>query len=185
MIKDTLANIHANMNGPFSETEQARSFNDELYNTYQIEITDSRFAYYAERRNTHLIKLAMALCAARDSMEINLSDFEQAHQILRATEIGMPDALGEFGMNPLAQLKQEILEQLRVSMTAHTMEEILAMFNRDARSVEIQEVVNDLIRMKQVTMQTALTGQRLLIANYTKQNTEDAMMRTLKEMMVK
>ena len=184
-IKSQLENIHTNFSGAFSETDQARAFNDDLYRNYQLEITDSRFVYYAERRNTHLIKLTMALCAMRDSMEITLEDFEEAHKILKATEIGMPDALGEFGMNPLAQLKQEILEQLRGTMTAHSMEQLLAMFHRDARSVEIQEVINDLIHMKQISMQTSKTGQRLLIANFTKQNTEDAMMRTLKDMMIK
>ena len=52
--------------------------------------------------------LAVQCCITRD-------DYEEAHRILRATEVGMPDALGEFGMNPLAQLKQEILESLRAT----------------------------------------------------------------------
>jgi aminoglycoside phosphotransferase family enzyme len=103
--------------------------------------------------------------------------------ILKATELGMPDALGEFGMNPLAQLKQEILETLRATHTPHSMEQVIAMFHRDARSNEIVEVLNDLTRTKQIVVQQSATGSRLVSAVFTRQNTEEAMMQTLREMM--
>lgn len=181
-IKDVLDYAYREMSGGFEETPDARRYCESLYG-YNIEITDSRFGYYAERRYTHLLKLAMCIAASRGTMTIELVDYEEAHKILKATELGMPDALGEFGMNPLAQLKQEILETLRASMTPHTLEQIIAMFHRDARSSEIAEVVNDLIKTKQVMMQQTKSGQRLISATFSKQNTEDAMMQTLREMM--
>lgn len=178
-VKGVLADAYE-LNGVFTETAEAREYSEGLYR-YAIEITDSRFGYYAERRYTHLIKLAMCLAAARNSMEISRTDYEESHRILRATEIGMPDALGEFGMNPLAMLKQEILEQLRVSQGPLTMEQIVGMFHRDARTTEITEVITDLIRTRQVKMNQAKSGQRLISAVFTKQNTEDAMMLLLAE----
>jgi hypothetical protein len=181
-IRDVLDFIYREMSGGFGETPEAQRYCESLYG-YNIEITDSRFGYYAERRHTHLLKLGMCIAASRGTMTIDQVDYEEAHKILKATELGMPDALGEFGMNPLAQLKQEILESLRASMTPYPLEHIIAMFHRDARSSEIAEVVNDLIKTKQVMMQQTKSGQRLISATFSKQNTEDAMMQALREMM--
>lgn len=179
-VKDVVAQAYT-LSGGFDETPEAQEYAISL-NGYRLDTSDSRFAYYSERRDTHLIKLAMCLCAAGGSTVISKSDYEEAHRILRATEIGMPDALGEFGMNPLAQLKQEILENLRHTMTPHTMEEIVAMFHRDARSSEITEVINDLMKTNQIHSQQTRTGRQLISATMTKQNTEDAMMHLLMEM---
>lgn len=179
-VKDTLDNVYYTLSGAFTETDDAREFCESIYG-YTLDIADSRFAYYAERRFTHLIKLGMVLAASRGSMEISRTDYEESHRILRATEKGMPDALGEFGMNPLAALKQEILEQLRHQQGPLTMEQIIAMFHRDARSHEITEVVNELIRMGQVVGSQAPNGTRVLTAAFTKQNTEEAMMDLLGE----
>lgn len=179
-VKDVLANIYDKMSGGFDETPAARTYCESLYR-YTLDTTDSRFAHYSDRRFTHLLKLGMCLAAARGTMTIEVEDFEEAHRILRATELGMPDALGEFGMNPLAQLKQEILEHMRASMSPHTLEQILAMFHRDARSTEVTEVINDLVRTEQLIVHQSKGGSRLLSARFTKQNTEDAMMRLLAE----
>jgi hypothetical protein len=179
-VKDTLSDAYYNLAGAFEETPEARAFSESLYG-YTLDITDSRFGYYNERRYTHLIKLAMCLCAARGSRVIVRDDYDESHRILRATERGMPDALGEFGMNPLAMLKQEILEQLRANQGPLTMEQIVAMFHRDARSHEIMEVVNDLVRMGQVNPSQARTGSRFLTAAFTRENTEDAMLKLLAE----
>jgi hypothetical protein len=181
-VKDVIDNIYREMSGSFSLTEDARRYCESIYG-YTIEITDSRFGYYQDRRYTHLLKMAMCIAASRGTMEIETIDCEEAHMILKATELGMPDALGEFGMNPLAQLKQEILETLRATHTPHSMEQVIAMFHRDARSNEIVEVLNDLTRTKQIVVQQSATGSRLVSAVFTRQNTEEAMMQTLREMM--
>lgn len=172
--------IYTGMNGAFSESRSAVALSEDLYD-YQIEIADSRFGYYAERRYTHLLKLGMAIAAANGRMTIQPEDYEEAHKILKATERGMPDALGEFGMNKLAALKQEILEQLRASQGPLTMEQIVAMFHRDARSNEISEVIMDLINAKQVILSQLPDGKRLLTAKLTRQSTEDEMMNLLSE----
>jgi hypothetical protein len=179
-VKDVLDTVYYQLAGAFEETDDAREYCESLYD-YNLEISDSRFAYYGERRYTHLIKLAMVLAASRGTQTIIRQDYAEAHRILRATEKGMPDALGEFGMNPLAMLKQEILEQMRIQQGPLTMEQIVSMFHRDARSHEIIEVVNDLLKMGQITQNQLKSGQRLLSAVYSKQNTEDAMMSLLAE----
>lgn len=179
-VKDRLNDAYHRLSGPFDETPDGRSYSESLYE-YGVEISDSRFGYYGERRYTHLIKLAMCLAASRGDRLITKPDYEESHRILRATERGMPDALGEFGLNPLALLKQEILEQLRATQGPLTMEQIVAMFHRDARSREIAEVINDLLKMGQVKMSQLPSGQRVISAVSRRGDTEDDMMKLIAE----
>lgn len=179
-VKDRLNDAYHRLSGPFDETADGRSYSESLYNQ-PLDIADSRFGYYGERRYTHLIKLAMCLAASRGDSTITRTDYEESNRILRATERGMPDALGEFGLNPLAMLKQEILEQLRATQGPLTMEQIVAMFHRDARSREIAEVINDLVKMGQVKMSQLASGKRVLSAVSRISDTEDEMMKLLSE----
>lgn len=167
------------VSGAFDETPDGRAYSESLYD-FQLEINDPRFGYYHERRYDHLIKLAMALCASRGSSIIVKEDYEEAHKILRATERGMPDALGEFGMNPLAALKQNMLEFVRARGTVQV-EELRAVFHRDSRATDFMEAVNDLARMKQVAMTQLANGSAVLMAKGGKSNSEDAMIKALME----
>lgn len=165
--------------GAFTETTEARIYSESLYD-FQLEINDPRFGYYHERRYDHLIKLAMAVAASRGSMEIVKSDYELSHKILRATERGMPDALGEFGMNPLAALKQNMVEYIR-SQGVVTVEQLRAVFHRDSRAVDFMEAVNDLSRLKQISMNQLANGTSVLMPCGGKSNSEDEMIRALTE----
>ena len=177
-VGQRLNDIYYKMSGAFSETADAEALSRALY-AYKIEITDSRFGYYAERRYTHLIKLSMVLAASRGTMEISVEDVEEAHRILRATESGMPDALGEFGMNPLAVIKQEILETLRELGGPTPMGNLIGLFSRDARAGEITEVINDLKRIGAIRVIQPKTGDLMVSANFSKQSIEDQMLRIL------
>ena len=180
-IKDTLASIYYECHGMYAETPEARSYSEQLYD-YPLDITDSRFGYYSERRYTHLLKLAMCLAAARGTpkLEIVKADYEEAHRILRATERGMPDALGEFGMNPLAAVKQMILEQVRTSSVTE-LGALQAMFHRDARSMEIAEVVNDLHRLGQIKLTQLKDGKTMVHSAQKAVDIEDSMFKLLSE----
>lgn len=173
-----LANeIYTSLHGEFTQSPEAEDYASQLYD-YPLEISDARFAYYAERRFDHLIKLAMVLAATRLSMRIEKSDYVEAHRILRATERGMPDALGEFGMNPLAALKQGVLEFMRDVMVM-SVEELRAHFHRDARSNEFMEVLNDLIKNKQLTLSQNTKGVAFVSATVSRFATDDDMFRML------
>lgn len=174
-VKSRLNTAYYEIAGAFQETEDARVFSESLYN-YTLEITDPRFGYYNERRYTHLIKLAMVLAAGRGSGVIVKDDYDEAHRILRATERGMPDALGEFGMNPLAALKQNMLEYLRANVRM-PMEQLRSVFHREARSQEFTEVVNDLVKANQITMiQQKGTGVMWVHAQFSMKHVEDSIM---------
>lgn len=177
-VRNKLNDAYHKLSGPFEETKDARVYSEALYD-HPLDIADSRFSYYGERRYTHLIKLAMCLAASRGDSTIVKDDYEESNRILSATERGMPDALGEFGLNPLALLKQEILEQLRATQGPLTMEQVVAMFHRDARSREIAEVVNDLVKLGQVKLSNLPGGQRVISAVRRLSDTEDEMMKLL------
>src|SRR3546814_9050977 len=117
---------------------------------FALGMNDPRFDSYHVRRYTHLIKLAMVLCALRGYTCIDKADYQEAHRILRATEKGMPDALGQFGMNPLAALKQGIVDHVR-SAAFITLEELRAVFHRDARAQEFTEAYKDRKSTRQLT----------------------------------
>jgi hypothetical protein len=176
-VRETYNRIFTELQGPFSETPEAARFMDDLY-TKPIEMNDPRFSYYLERRHNHFIKLAMALCASRISTEITPEDCYEADRILRATERGMPEALGEFGMNPLAALKQNILEYLRQHGIV-TMSELRGVFHRDARMSEFSEATSDLVRLNQVGWSQLPTGEQVLTPLVTLKNVEDDMMKAL------
>ena len=67
------------LNGPFTETPDATEYIDTESNK-PIHIDDHRFIYYSERRQSHLLKLAMCLCAGRLDKVITLEDLQNAQQ---------------------------------------------------------------------------------------------------------
>jgi hypothetical protein len=184
-VRDVLGSAYQ-MSGDFEMTKEAKAYAESLYD-YIVDITDARFIYYSDRRFTHLLKLAMVFAATRNELTITKTDFLQAHTILKATEIGMPDALGEFGMNPMGSVKQQILEKLRNADSPVDVDYLMACFHRDATGQQILEVLSELRRANLVTVVGGAkhSGKLLFRANITRQNTEDSMMRTLREMVSK
>lgn len=178
-VKEHLNHVYYEFNGAFDETPEGRAYSESLYNT-PLEITDPRFGYYNERRYDHLIKLAMCLAAARRDRVICKEDYEQAHRILRATERGMPDALGEFGMSPLASLKQAVLEFMRTHH-ALALDDLRGYFHRDSRAIEFKEVISDLVKMNQINLAQNTSGQLIVSARVQKKDTEDVMLKLLSE----
>jgi hypothetical protein len=92
----------------------------------------------------------------------------------------MPDALGEFGMNPLAQLKQSILENVRMNVVVD-MAVLQAQFHRDAKPQDISQVVNDLQRVNQLKIIQGKSGAISVHAAYNQEDTEESMMEMLSE----
>jgi len=178
-IKGQFNRTYLELAGEFTETAAAMAHRESLYD-FKLEINDPRFGYYHERRQDHLIKLAMALAGTRTSQIIEKEDYEAAHKILRATERGMPDALGEFGMNPLAALKQSMLEYIRSRGTVKV-EDLRAVFHRDSRASDFMEAVNDLAKLNQVAMAQTSSGSAILMAKGGLSNSEDEMTKALME----
>ena len=109
-----------------------------------VDFADPRFIYYLERRYTHLLKLCMVLAASRKDLTITVKDVKVARQILGATEKTMPDALGEFGLSPVAAAKQKVVEFLQHA-NAPVLESIIWAFTqRDMRRLDFMNMLHDL-----------------------------------------
>lgn len=178
-VKNGFNRAYLEVNGEFSETNEARSYSETLYDI-ALGINDPRFGYYHERRYAHLIKLAMTLAGLRGSNEIVKDDYLEAHRLLKATERGMPDALGQFGMNPLAALKQGIVDYVR-QHSVMSIDQLRAAFHRDARSQDFMEAYNDLTRTKQISSIQNKDGTTTVLSLGHKENIEDSMFKSLSE----
>lgn len=109
LINSLYKDLYYNREGPMRMNAEAEVFNDEIYE-YVPSFQDPRFVYYADRRQTHYLKLSIILTALEGRYKIERRDIEQAHQLLQETEKRMPEALGEFGLSPTAIGTQRLLE---------------------------------------------------------------------------
>ncbi len=175
-VRDALNYAYNHLSGPFSESADAADYSDKLYSA-PLELTDGRFSHYHERRHTHLRKVAMALAAGRGSSELVKLDYVEADRILRATERGMPEALGEFGLSPLAALKQRVAEFIK-DVAAISVEGLQNAFHRDAKATELQQVLLDLSRAGQIMIRQTKSGATIHAA-MRKADFEESMLKVL------
>lgn len=143
-VEQIYSEIYYAMRGPFSRTEQAAELAQQIYHSPGV-LTDGRFLHYNARRHTHFRKLAMIFAASRLSMEINLQDVENAHGLLEATERSMPDALGEYGLNPISAAKQKIIDFVTYAREPVTFAMLQQFMHRDLRTQDIAACLNDLV----------------------------------------
>lgn len=148
-LKETFAWIENTMRGAIKMTEEASDYSDALY-CQQVQINDPRFIYYSERRHTHLMKLALSMAALRQSMAVDKIDLEQAHLLLQHTEETMPEALGEYGMSPLAVAKQRIVDFIKHAKEPVTETILWAVMQRDMKMVDFKNCILDLQNAKKI-----------------------------------
>lgn len=150
-IGDILRKVFDEFQGAFVEDTVAASHLDELYER-GIEIKDPRFVHYADRRHTHLQKLSMSLAASRGEMVIRDIDVNFADQLLLYTEIYMPDALGEYGMNKLSAAKQRLLDFLKTSDGPIPTSALFGMLSRDMSQLEFKNIMMELHNAGKATL---------------------------------
>lgn len=142
-IVDHLGFLYYKFEGKFTESKNAAALVDKLY-AIEFPINDPRFVFYVERRQTHLLKLSMVMAAGRKSHEISEQDVVNAHTLLRHTEMRMSDALGEFGMSPLALCKQRLMEFISHSKDPIPEDILWAVMHRDMRIVDFHSTLQEL-----------------------------------------
>jgi len=149
------------MEGVFTFSKIAAELSDEIY-MQDSRINDTRFIYYAERRHTHLLKLACCLAAARGSMEIDEIDIDQAELMLSITEETMPEALGEYGLSPLASAKQKLLEFIQHANGPVTDRVLWLVMQRDMRMVDFRNSLAEMINANKIISIKTKNGMAFL-----------------------
>lgn len=151
--------------GEIQLTDEVRDLIAEIYYCTP-RIPDARFIYYAQRRQIHLLKLIMVIAAASVTMQPTTRHVIEANTILHASEINMPQALGEFGLARSSTVANAIMEHLKHSEQALSLRELYSEVSRDLNSFrELNEVLNDLITAGKVNKVILPDGKQVYLAN--------------------
>jgi hypothetical protein len=161
-LKAVYAKAFHELDGPFTEDAAAATHLDALYER-GIVIKDPRFVHYADRRHTHLQKLAMVLAASRGENKIRDFDVNVADQLLLYTEESMPDALGEYGMNKLSSAKQRLLDMIKNTDEPIPTQMLYGMMSRDMSQMDFKHIIVELHNVGKLT-QTKIKGVDYIIA---------------------
>ena len=111
---------------------------------------DQKFAGYLGRRQTHVQKLSMILCASypvpkgQRKLIITEDHLNEAIDLLELTEVKMPNVFGGFGQNALASVMEKILKHIRVAGKRIPVKEISRMFLYDADKNDIALILETL-----------------------------------------
>lgn len=157
ILKKVYSTLFYEFDGPIKETKSAARLLDDMYED-EIKIQDPRFVYYIERRHTHLIKLCTNLAAARLSREIEIDDVQEARAILSATEGFMPEALGEFGMSPVAAAKQKIIDFVYAAKEPITTRTLWAVMHREITQRDFPGALIDLCNAGKIKQVQTVNG---------------------------
>lgn len=138
-----LSLMQKQLHGEFIFDGEAKTRMEKAHNI-DLEISDHRLIYYTERRFTHLIKVCMCMAAGELRTTIIERDVINAHGLLRYAEQYMTDALGEFGMSPLAKAKQKLMEFLESADQPITSETLWTIMHRDMLQRDFGSTLSDL-----------------------------------------
>lgn len=161
-LKERFAWLNYEMHGEMKESPAAADRLDTIYLTEKIDMQDSRFLYYAERRHTHLQKMSIIIAALRKSYRIEVEDVEQANNLLSATEEFMPDALGEFGLSPIGAAKQKMVEFLQQTHEPITTTILWSVMQRDMKMSDFRGAIADLINADKIQEVSTNQGQAFI-----------------------
>lgn len=113
-----LQHIAANLVGPMFIDEEARvwirGWYQEMWTKAVNEIEDSRIDGFVARKQTHLMKLAMVICASRgDDMTISLRDVSIAFAMLSETEKTISRVFSRIGRSESSLHVEKLLDFVR------------------------------------------------------------------------
>jgi Protein of unknown function (DUF3987) len=121
---------------------ESRLMLERIYKSWKSPF-DSRFAGYASRRFTHLLKLIIIFTTIAKTNEITPEYIIQANTVLTHTELLMPDVIGEMGRGPHATIINLILNTLKSRTGGMNIGELSNLVHRDVRSLdELNGVLN-------------------------------------------
>lgn len=129
-LKSKLLDIKKAVRGKISITAEAYKLLDTVYMKWEG-MNDPRFDAYENRRDAHLLKLAMLIMATRLDTTINTGDIIEANTILTYTEHLMPKALGEFGRSRSSSVTHKIMEIIDAAETPITVKAIWKVMHYD------------------------------------------------------
>lgn len=132
---DRLIAIKNYHSGEVEVTEDSKQLLDRIYQGWKG-ISDSRFESYANRRLTHLLKIALVHAASRLSTTLEPIDLRRANTVLDYTEHFMPEAFGEFGTARNSGMTHKIIKELELSEKLLTIHDLWSKVQLDFDKME-------------------------------------------------
>lgn len=161
-----LKSIRESISGEIIVDSKAKALAAEIYKN-EIHVDDSRFAFYQQRRYTHLLKLSMIIAAANLSMTIQEEHIMWANTMLAVAEKKMPKALGEFGKSKHSEVSNEILQWMSRKSKPVNVGEVFKAVSRSVKNLpELTEVMANLKAAEKIKTVT-LAGKTGYMTNHT------------------
>lgn len=157
-IISALQRIKTTVMGTAKLSDDAKLLLDKIYRTTG-KMEDIRFASYANRRFTHLMKLCLIISAMHYSTEIDAAHVIEANTILTHTESLMPKALGQFGRARNAEVTHKIMSILSNATQPMSVRELWAFCISDMERVD--DLANQLRNLMTADMVFAVDGKYL------------------------
>lgn len=152
-LREHLSAIRENVKGIIAYTPDAIRALECIYETWEP-LDDQRFAHYAQRRHTQLVKLCLVLVCSSGAMVLHESDVVLANSILAAAEDDFGKALGQFGKSRYAEEASAIMDFLH-----HATEPVLSevLFNLVQQNLDkfatFQELMGNLMAARKIRME--------------------------------
>jgi len=167
-LNDVYRFLFHEMEGGMTKSQKAQELEDKIY-MQNIKLADTRFIHYSERRADHLAKLAMVLAAVKKSYIIEEEDFKEANNILLETEKHMTDALGEYGLSPLAVSRQKMIEFIQHANGPVSSDILWLMMRKDMRLLDFRNSISELINAKKILQIDTSSGKAFVFNDNTTQ----------------
>lgn len=151
--------------GEIEFSQEAQDLLEHLYLNNTTDIPDTRFTQYIDRRHTHLLKLCMVIAASNLRRVVFPEDVQVGHKLLTATEIFMPDALGEYGLSPIATAKQRMLEFIQAANVPVSIKILGAIMAKDMRQIDFLNSLNELVNANKIVQLSTKDGVAYIAKN--------------------
>lgn len=149
-IVDCLARIRKECQGEVKFSATADALVDAIYLNYKAP-DDPRFESFANRRQTHFLKLCMVIAASQYSTFVTDEVVMEANTILTFAETLMPKALGGFGAAKDSDVVHKIMTLIKTSDRPVKAPEIWSHVHRDiSRVSEFQDIITRLQNAGQI-----------------------------------
>lgn len=154
--------------GDFELTEEAYEWGEAWYAEERKKLRllglESLDAGFAVRKQVHLHKLAMVVCAARLGFPtVEVSDMEEASRQLDAVDAGMSKVFGYVGQSKVTQASREIVEAVTRLGTVERRQLYRQQFFRTMTSGEFDEAVKSAIQAEFIMEQDGVARPVLML----------------------
>ena len=159
-LKTDLVHIATNIAGEFRFTDDAKTFAEEWYRGLKTP-DDYRLQGYFGRKHVHLFKVAMLLhLAYSDELLITKKDLIDGIKLLEIVEKKLSNVYQSVGKNPYTDVMDALLGYITLKVKV-SRKELLSRFYQSAPPVTLLELINALIAMEKISVDS-VSGDYIL-----------------------